>query len=68
MKPLTDDNKLLIITKQKTSHSDLSKSVDQNIKIEINFIVKNNDFLTENAIKNKIRQLSSKYNHENGIY
>ena len=36
---------------------DLPKDIDENLKHEIGFIIKSNESLTENKIKNKIGQL-----------
>ena len=38
----TEDNKLVIITETKTVHFDLSEDVDNNLKYEIDFIIKDN--------------------------
>ena len=47
-----DSNKLVIITEPKTIHFDLSKDVDNNLKYEIDFIIKHNEFLiAENTIR-----------------
>ena len=42
---------------------DLTKDVDENLKYEIEFIVKSNKYLDENKIKSKIEQVLSKYKH-----
>ena len=60
-----DSNKLVIITEPKAIHFDLSKDVDNNLKHEIDFIIKHNELLAEHAIKNWINQLLSKYKHAN---
>ena len=39
------------------------KDVDENSKHETEFIIKSNESLAENKIKNKIEQLLSKYKH-----
>ena len=46
---------------------DLPKDVDENLKCEIEFIIKNNDSLAEIIIKSKIEQLLLKYKHGNNI-
>ena len=46
----------------------LPKDVDENLKHEIEFIIKNNESLAENKIKNEMEQLLSKYKHENNIH
>ena len=43
-----EDNKLVIITEPKTFHFDLRKDVD-NLKHEIDFIIKHIEFLAENT-------------------
>ena len=43
------------------------KDVDENLKREIEFIIKNNESLAENKIKNMIELLLLKYNHGNDI-
>ena len=40
---------------------DWPKDVDENLKHEIEFIIKSNKSLAENKIKNEIEQLLSKY-------
>ena len=42
--------------------------VDENLKHEIEFIIKSNESLAENKIKNYIEQLLIKYNHGNDIH
>ena len=44
---------------------DWPKDVDNNLKYEIEYIIKSNESLAENKIKNKIEQLFSKYKHGN---
>ena len=44
------------------------KDVDENVKHEIEFIIKSNESLAENKIKNEIEQLLLKYNHGNDIH
>ena len=62
------DNKLVIITKPRTIYFDLSKTFDNNLKHEIGFIIKYNQFLAEHTIKNQIVQLLFKLKHGNDIY
>ena len=59
----TGDNKLVIKTEPKTFHFDLPKNAGSNLKLEICSIIKHNELLAEHIIKNKIRQLLSKYEH-----
>ena len=42
---------------------DFTKDVDENLKHEIEFIVKSNKYLDENKIKSETEQLFSKYKH-----
>ena len=44
------------------------KDVDENSKHETEFIIKSNESLAENKIKNEIEQLLSKYKHGNNIH
>ena len=47
------DDKLVIITEPKTIRFSLSKDVDNNLKYEVYFIIKDDEFLAEDTIKNK---------------
>ena len=47
---------------------DWPKDVDENLKYELEFIIKSNEALAENKMKNKIEQLLSKYKHGNNIH
>ena len=49
-----EDNKFVIITENETFHFDLPRGVDNNLKHEIDSIIKHNKFLAEHTIKNKI--------------
>ena len=44
------------------------RDVDENLKHHIEFIIKSNESLAENKIKNKVEQLLSKYEHGNNIH
>ena len=46
---------------------DWPKYVDENSKCEIKFIIKSNESLAENKIKNKTGQLLLKYKYGNNI-
>ena len=50
----TGDNKLVITTESKTVHFDLSKIVGNNLKHEIDFIIKCNERLAVYTIKMKL--------------
>ena len=47
---------------------DWPKDVYDNLKHETEFIMKNNESLAENKIKNKIEQLLPKYRYRNNIH
>ena len=49
-------------------NSEWPKDVDENLKHEIEFIIKNNKSLAENKKKNEIEQLLLKYKHANNIH
>ena len=44
------------------------KDVDENLKDEIEFIIRSIESLAENKIKNEIEQLLLKYKHGNNIF
>ena len=44
---------------------DWPKDAEENLKHEMEFIIKSNESLAENKIKNEIEQLLLKYKHEN---
>ena len=46
---------------------DRRKDADENLKYEIEFIIKSNESLAENKIKNETAQLLLKYRHGNNI-
>ena len=54
---------MVVIREPKTFYFDFdwSKNVDKTLKHEIEFIIKGNESLAENKIKNKIEQLLLKY-------
>ena len=60
-----NDNKLLIITEPKTIYFDVKQDVVDNLKHEIDFIIKQNDFLADHTIKNEISRILSKHKHGN---
>ena len=47
---------------------DWSKDIDENMKHEIEFMIKSNESLAENKIKKEIEQLLLKYKHKNNIH
>ena len=46
---------------------DWSKDVDENLKHEMEFIIKSNESLAENKMKNETEQLLLKYKHGNNM-
>ena len=57
---------MVVIREPKTFYFDFewSKNVDNNLKLEIKFIIKCNESLAENKMKNEIEQLLSKIGME----
>ena len=47
---------------------DWPKNVDENLKHETEFIIKCNESLAENKLKNETEQLLLKYKHGNNIH
>ena len=47
---------------------DWPKDVDENLKLEIEFIIKRNESLVENKIKREIEKLLLKCTNRNNIY
>ena len=47
---------------------DRSKYVHENLKHEVEFIIKSKETLAKNKIKNKIEQLLLRYKHGNNIH
>ena len=64
------EENMIVIRDPKTFYFDFDwpKDVDENLKHKIEFIIKSNEYLAKNKIKNKIEQLLSKYKHENDIH
>ena len=44
------------------------KDVDENLKHEIEFMIKSNESLAADKMKNEVEQLLSKYKHGNNIH
>ena len=61
---------MIVITDPKTFcfSFDSPKDVDENLKREIEFIIKSNKYLAERKIKNKTEQLLLKYKQKNSIH
>ena len=63
------EENITVIRDPKTFYFDFDwpKDVDENLKHEIEFIIKNIESLPDNNIKNDMEQLLSKYKHGNNI-
>ena len=59
---------VIVIRDPKTFYFDRPKDVDENLKHEIEFIIKSNESSAGNKIKNEIEQLSSKCKHGSNIH
>ena len=61
---------MLVIRDPKTFcfNFDWPKDADENLKHQIEFIIKSNESLAKNKIKNEIEQLLLNYNHGNNIH
>ena len=62
------EENMIVIRDPKTFYFgfDWPKDVDNNLKYEIEYIIKSNESLAENKVKkNKIEQLFSEYKHGN---
>ena len=61
---------MIVIRDSKTFYFDFNwpKDFDDNLKHEIDFIIKSNEYLAENKIKSYIEILLSKYKHENNSH
>ena len=64
------EENMIVIRDQKTLCFNFGwpKDVDENLKHEIEFIIKRNESLPENKIKNEIEQLFLKYKHGDNIH
>ena len=62
------EENIIVLRYPKTFCFDWLKDVDENLKHESKFIIKNNKSLAENKIKNEIEQLLLKYKHRNNIH
>ena len=62
------EENIIVIRDLKTFNFDWPKYVDKNLKHETEYIIKINESLAENKIKNKIEQLLLKYKHGNNIH
>ena len=64
------DENIIVIRDPKTFcfNFDWPQDVDENLKHEIEFIIKSNESLAENKIKNEIEQLLLKYKHGNNVH
>ena len=64
------EENMIVIRDPKTYcfNFDLPKDFDENLKHEIEFIIKSNESLAEIIIKNKIEKLLLKYKHGENIH
>ena len=64
------EENMIVIRDPKTFcfNFDWPKDVDENLKHAVEFIIKSNESLADNIIKNKIEQLLLKYQHGNSIH
>ena len=64
------EENMVAIREPKTFYFDLylPKDADKNLRHEIEFLIKNNECLADNKIKNEIKQLLSKYKNGNDIH
>ena len=62
------EENIIVIRDRKTFDFDCPKNIDENLKYEIEFIIKCNEPLAEKKIKNKIEQLLFKCKHGNNIH
>ena len=62
-----NDNKLVIIEEPKNIRFNLTKMVENNLKHEIKYIEKHNEFFYCQRIESVISQLLWKYKHANDI-
>ena len=64
------EENMIVIRDPKTFYFDFYwlKNVDENLKYVIEFIIKSNESLAENKLKNKIEQLLSKYKYGNNMH
>ena len=61
---------MIVIREPKTFYFDFDwpKNVNENLKHEIEFIIKSNESLTENKVKNDTEKLLSKYRNGKDIH
>ena len=64
------EENMIVIRDPKTFYIyfDWPKEVNENLKHEIEFIIKSNESLAENKTKNETEQLLFKYKHGNNIH
>ena len=68
---IMEENMIIIVIRDPKTfcfNYDWPKDVFQNLKREIEFIIKSSEFLAEIVIKNEIEELFLKYNHGNNIH
>ena len=64
------EENMIVIRDSKTFcfHFHWLKDVDENLKHEIEFMIKSNESLAADKMKNEVEQLLSKYKHGNNIH
>ena len=64
------EENMIVIRDPKTFcfNFDWPKCIDETFKHEIVFVIKNNESLAENKIKNKTEQLLLEYKHGNNVH
>ena len=64
------EESMVVTRESKTFYFDFDwpKYFDENLKHKIEFIIKSNESLAKNKLKNEIEQLLSKYKHRNNIH
>ena len=59
--------KNVAVIREPKTRIDVTKRCYKNLKYEIEFIIKHNESLIENKMKNEVRKLLFKYKHGNDI-
>ena len=59
MRVIIKDSKLILLTERKFIHFDLPKDVSNNLKHEIDYIIKHNESLAETTIKARLANYST---------
>ena len=59
---------MILVRDPRTFDFDWPKDADENLKNEVEFIIKSNESLAENKIQNEIEKLFLKYKHGDNIH